>query len=86
MYYIDIINHTGVCNSVGIATGYEVYGPVIDSRWGDRFFRTCPDRPWGLPRLLYNGEKMKKKRRGRKRSRRRRRRRRGRRKRRRKEP
>jgi hypothetical protein len=28
-------------------------GPRIESRWG--IFRTCPDRPWGPPSLLYNG-------------------------------
>jgi hypothetical protein len=28
--------------------------PGIESRWGE-IFRTCPDRPWGPPSLLYNG-------------------------------
>ena len=23
--------------------------------WGGEIFRTCPDRPWGPPSLLYNG-------------------------------
>ena len=31
---------------VGIATGYALDGPGIESRWGE-IFRTCPDRPWG---------------------------------------
>jgi hypothetical protein len=39
---------------VGIATGYGLDGPGIESRWG-RIFRTCPARPWGPPSLLYNG-------------------------------
>ena len=39
---------------VGIATGYGVDGSGIESRWG-QIFRTCLDRPWGPPRLLYNG-------------------------------
>ena len=38
---------------VGIATAYGLDGPGIESRWGE-IFRTCPDRPWGLPSLLYN--------------------------------
>ena len=33
------------------ATGYELHGPGIESRWGE-IFRTCPDRPWGPPKLL----------------------------------
>jgi hypothetical protein len=40
--------------SVGIATGYGLEGPGIESRWCE-IFRTCPDRPWGPPSLLYNG-------------------------------
>jgi len=39
---------------VGIATAYGLEGPGIESRWGE-IFRTCPDRPWGPPSLLYNG-------------------------------
>ena len=38
----------------GIATGYGLDGPGIESRWGGEIFRTCPDRPWGPPSLLYN--------------------------------
>jgi len=22
--------------------------------WWGKIFRTCPDRPWGIPSLLYN--------------------------------
>ena len=47
----------GPGSSVGIATGYRLDGPGIESRWG-RGFRTCPDRPWGLPSLLYNGYRV----------------------------
>ena len=36
-------------SSVGIATLYELDGPRIASRW--------PDRPWGSPSLLYNGNR-----------------------------
>ena len=44
-------------SSVGIATRYGLHGPGIDSRCG-RIFRTRPDRPWGLPSLLYNGYRV----------------------------
>jgi hypothetical protein len=44
----------GPGNVFGIATGYGLDGPWIDSRWGE-IFLTCPDRPWGPPSLLYNG-------------------------------
>jgi hypothetical protein len=42
---------------VGIATAYGLDGPEIESRWGE-IFRTCPDRPWGPPSLLYNGYRV----------------------------
>ena len=45
-------------SSVGIATGYELDGPGIESPWGGggvgEIFRTCPDRSWGPTSLLYN--------------------------------
>ena len=44
-------------SSVGIATGYGLDGPRIESRWG-RHFRTCPDRPWGPSSLLYSGYRV----------------------------
>jgi hypothetical protein len=47
-------NNGGPGSSVGIATGYGLDGPGIESRWGGEIFRTCPDRPWGPPSLLYN--------------------------------
>ena len=43
--------------SVCIATGYGLDGPGIQSRWGE-IFRTCQDRPWGPPSLLYNGYRV----------------------------
>ena len=46
-----------VC-SVGVATGYGLDGPGIKSRLGGENFRTCPDRPWGPPSLLYNGYRL----------------------------
>ena len=50
-----IINGPG--SSVDISTGYGLDGPGIESRWGE-VFRTCPDRPWGPPSLLYNGYRV----------------------------
>ena len=44
-------------SSVGIATGYGLDGPGIESRWG-QIFCTCPDRPCGPPSLLYNGYRV----------------------------
>ena len=48
----------GRCSSVGIATSYGLDGPGIESRWGGEIFRTCPDRPWDPPSLLYNGYRV----------------------------
>ena len=47
----------GPGSSVGIATGYGLDGPGIESRWGE-IFHPCPDRPWGPPSLLYNGYRV----------------------------
>jgi hypothetical protein len=38
---------------VDIAFGYGLDGPGSNPG-GCEIFRTCPDRPWGLPSLLYN--------------------------------
>jgi hypothetical protein len=46
-----VLRLSGPGSSVGIATGYGLDGPGIESRWG----ASCPDRPWGPPSLLYNG-------------------------------
>ena len=51
--YIKIYKIIGPGSSVGIATGYGLDGPGIESRRGE-IFRTCPDRPCGPPSLLYN--------------------------------
>ena len=51
--YAFCIITSGPGSSVGIATGYGLDGPGIESRWGETFRR--PDRPWGPPSLLYNG-------------------------------
>jgi len=49
------------CNGTGsvdgIATGYGLDGPGIESRRGE-IFHTFPDRPWGPPSLLYNGYRV----------------------------
>ena len=42
---------------VGIETAYGLDGlGSIPS--GSEIFRTCPDRPWGPPSLLYNGYRV----------------------------
>ena len=51
------LNKVRPVSSVGTATGYGLDGPGIESRWGE-IFRTCPDRPWGPPSLLYNGYRV----------------------------
>ena len=54
VYNITVMgNRVGRDSSVGIATGYRLGGPGIESRWGE-IFRTCPDRLWSPPSLLYN--------------------------------
>ena len=45
---------SGPGSVVGIATGYGLDGPGIESRWGARFSAPVPDRPWGPPSVLYN--------------------------------
>jgi len=40
---------------VGIATGYGLDGPGIESRWGARFSSLVQTGPRGPPSLLYNG-------------------------------
>jgi hypothetical protein len=36
-------------------TGWTVWG---SNPGGGEIFRTCPDRPWGPPSLLYNGYRV----------------------------
>jgi len=52
------ILHCWPGSSVGIAIGYGLDGPGIESRRGGEIFRTCPDRPRGPPNLLYNGYRV----------------------------
>ena len=54
----DLKNYCGPGSSVGIATGYGLDGPRIESRWGGEIFRMFPDRPWGSPSLLDNGYRI----------------------------
>jgi len=49
-----MLTECGPGSSVGIATGYGLNGPGIESRWGE-IFHTSPDRPWVPPSLLYSG-------------------------------
>jgi hypothetical protein len=49
---------SGPGSVVGIATAYGLDGPEIETQCGGEIFRTCPDRPWGPPRLLYNGYRV----------------------------
>ena len=57
-YTCDFVLESGPGSVVGIATGYCLDGPGIESRWGRDFSRTCPDRSWGPPSLLYNGYRV----------------------------
>ena len=41
-----------IVTTVRLATGWAVRG---SNPGGGDIFRTCPDRPWGPPSLLYNG-------------------------------
>ena len=48
---------SGPGSVVGIATAYRLDGPGIEPGVVE-IFRTCPDRPWGPPSLLYNGYRV----------------------------
>jgi hypothetical protein len=57
-----LLNRVYICKRgpvsvVGIAlpTGWTVRG---SNPGGGEIFRTCPDRPWGPPSLLYNGYRV----------------------------
>jgi len=54
---IIIVVIVGRDSSVGIATRYRLHGPG-SSPGGGEIFRTCPDRSWGPPSLLYNGYRV----------------------------
>jgi hypothetical protein len=47
----------GPSSVVGIATGYGLEG-LGSNPGGGEIFRTCPDRPWDPPSLLYNGYRV----------------------------
>ena len=59
-YALITQNKCGPGSVMGIATGYGLNGQGIESRWGGggEILRTCPDRPWGPPNLLYNGYRV----------------------------
>jgi len=42
---------------IGLATGYGLDGAGSNPVGGE-IFLTCPDRPWGPPSLLYNGNRV----------------------------
>jgi hypothetical protein len=48
-----VIHGVGIAHLVQkLATDWTVWGSIpVESE----IFRTCPDRPWGPPNLLYNG-------------------------------
>jgi hypothetical protein len=53
---IDTFNWAGIAQSVErLATGWTVPGSNSD---GGEILRTCSDRPWGPPSLLYNGYRV----------------------------
>ena len=39
---------------VGVASGYELVGPGVETWLGDEIFQTRPDLPWSPPSLLYD--------------------------------
>jgi len=52
------LNYLPICGPgsvVGIAAGNRLDGLEIEPLVRSEIFRTCPDRPWGPPSLLYNG-------------------------------
>ena len=46
--------YCGPGSSIGIATGYVLGGLGYRIPVMGEIFRTCPNRPWGPPSLLYN--------------------------------
>jgi len=57
-YNINYQNTCGPGRVVGIATGYTGWTVRGSNPGGGEFFRTCPDRPWGPPSLLYSGYRV----------------------------
>jgi len=56
-YTLCTVVFCGPGSSVGVATGYGLDGPGIESQWG-KIFHTCPDQRWGPPSPLYNGYRV----------------------------
>jgi hypothetical protein len=54
MYYVSI---GGPCSVFAKTAGYELDGPGSNPCVGE-FIRTCPDRLWSPPSLLYNGNRV----------------------------
>ena len=52
------MHFSGPGSSVGIATGYGLDTLRDSNSGGGEIFRTCPERPWGPPILLYNGYRL----------------------------
>ena len=55
IYYPKLRANCGPDSTVGIATELRAGLSRDRSTVGGEIFRTCPDRPWGPPNLLYNG-------------------------------
>ena len=55
---VHLQSYCGPGSSVGIATGYGLYGRGSESRGGEEIFRTSPDRPCDPRNLLYNGYRV----------------------------
>jgi hypothetical protein len=49
------IGGPGSVVGIELATGWTVRG---SNYGGGKIFRTCPERPWGQPSLLYNGYRV----------------------------
>ena len=43
VFYVQYVIFRGPGSVVGITTGYGLDGPGIETRWGVKIFRTCPD-------------------------------------------
>ena len=56
-FVVKATDSCGPCSAVGIATGYALDGPGSNTGEGE-IFRTCPDRLWSPPSLLYNGYRV----------------------------
>ena len=53
----EYVGLRGPGSIVGIATDYGLDGPGSNPGGGE-IFRTCPDRPWSPPSLLYKGYRV----------------------------